>query len=76
VDTCYPIDVQEASNYFANQITFAGLDDLYSSIICPKLVGDEWQKQNCLMGDCSSCGINTLKVCPTKELFCVSRMVQ
>jgi hypothetical protein len=28
------------------------------------------------MGDCSSCGINTLKVCPTKELFCVSRMVQ
>ncbi len=28
------------------------------------------------MGDYSSCGINTLKVCPTKELLCVSRMVQ
>jgi hypothetical protein len=76
VDVGYPIDAQEVGNCYANQITFARLANLSSSIICPKLVGDDWHKQDCLMGDCSSCGINTLKVCPTKELLCVSRMVQ
>jgi hypothetical protein len=63
-------------DYCANQITFARLANLSGSIICPKPIGDEWHKQDCLMGDCSSCVFNTLKVCPTKELFFVLRMVQ
>ncbi len=74
VDVCYPIDVQDVGNYYANQIT--GLVDLSSPIFCPKPVSDEWHKQDCVMGDCSSCGINTLKVCPTEEFICVSRTVQ
>jgi hypothetical protein len=69
------IDAQDVGDCYANQITFVGLVDLSSSIICPKPVGDEWYKQNCLMGDYSSCAINTIKVCPTKELLCVSKMV-
>jgi hypothetical protein len=45
-------------------------------LFVPKLVGVEWHKQDYLMGDCLSCGINTLKVYPTEELHCVSKMVQ
>lgn len=75
VDVCCPIDAQDVGNCYANQITFARLVDLSNSILCPKLVGDEWYKRNCLMGDYSSRGINTIKVYPTEELLCVSRMV-
>ncbi len=76
VDVCYPIDVQDVGNCCANQITFARLVDLSSSIFCAKLVVDELHKQDCLMDDCSLCGINTLNIYPTKELLCISRMMQ
>jgi hypothetical protein len=76
VDVCYPIDAQDVGDYCANEITFVGLVDLSSSISYPKPVGDELHKQDCLMGDCSLRGINTLKIYPTKELLCVSRMMQ
>jgi hypothetical protein len=75
VDVCCPIDAQDVGNYCASQITFTRLVDLSSSIICPKQVGDEWCKWYCLMGDYSSCGINTIKVYPIEELLCVSKMV-
>ncbi len=75
VDVCCPINAQDVGNCCASQITFAGLVDLSSSVLSPKPVGDEWYKRNCLTGDYSSCGINTIKVCPTEELLCVSRMV-
>ncbi len=76
VDVGCPIDAQEMGDYCANQIAFARLANSFNFIFYPKLVGDEWHKLDCSMGDCSSCGINTLKVYPTKELLCVSRMVQ
>jgi hypothetical protein len=63
-------------NCCANQIRFAGLANLSNSIICPKSIGVEWHKLDYLMGDYSSCGINTLKVYPTKGLFFFSRTVQ
>ncbi len=44
VDVCCPIDAQDVGDCCANQITFARLANLSSSIICPKLVGDEWHK--------------------------------
>jgi len=75
VDVYYPIYVQDVGDCYANQITFTGLVDLSSSILCPKPVGDEWHKRDCLMGDCLSYGINTLKVCPTEELLFVSSTV-
>ncbi len=76
VDVCYPIDVQDVGNCCANQITFARLVDLSNFIICPKPIGDKLHKQDCLMGDFSLCGINTLNIYATKKLLCVSRMMQ
>jgi hypothetical protein len=40
VDVCYPIDVQDVGNCYANQSTFTGPSDLSTSIFCPKPVGD------------------------------------
>ncbi len=51
VDVCCPIDAQDVGDCCASQITFVGLVDLSSFILCPKRVGDEWYMQDCLMGD-------------------------
>jgi hypothetical protein len=44
--------------------TYKGLIELWTSILCLKLVLIEWHSRQCLMGDCNSCGIHTLKLWP------------
>ncbi len=75
VDVCCPIDVQDVTKCCASQITFLGSIKPRNSILCPNPSGDDQYKQSWLMGECSSCGINTLKVYPTKDVLFPSKMM-
>lgn len=44
--------------------TYKGLIELWTSVLCLKLVLVEWHCRQCLTGDCNSCGIHTLKLWP------------
>jgi len=47
--------------HFHGYLTFGIL------VLCEKSYGEDWHKRAFLMGDCISCGIETLKVCPIEE---------
>ncbi len=53
---------------------FQALNKLYTNvvkiweeIVCPKGQYDEWHHQECLLGNCSLCGVDSLEFCPCKE---------
>jgi hypothetical protein len=76
VDVCCPSYAQNVDECCASRITFSRPIDLCSSILCPKPLGDDWHKQTCLLGECSSCGIKTLKVYPIKIISCASKIMK
>ena len=39
---------------------YAGLTELWESIVCSKGELDEWHKRECLMGECDKCGVEKL----------------
>jgi hypothetical protein len=41
---------------------YKGLTKFWTSILCPKPTLAKWHFKQCLMGECSHCGIHTLKV--------------
>lgn len=45
---------------------YKGLTEFQTFILCPKLALVEWHSKQCLMGECSHCGVHTLKVCPNE----------
>jgi hypothetical protein len=63
---CCPLGVdQNVEECCAYQLSFSRLTNLWTSIVCSIVDGHEWHKRACLMGDCTLCGIGTLKVCLT-----------
>jgi hypothetical protein len=56
----------ESSNHGCMACTsqFSGLIALWSSVLCPIRPLHLWHKRECLLGEYSHCGANTLKICP------------
>jgi hypothetical protein len=64
----YPIGVQDVGDSFPYHVSYFRLNELWSSILCPKLDGDDWHTHVYLMGECILFNIETLKVCTMEEI--------
>ena len=45
-------------------VVYDSLTSLWESILCKKDEYQMWHKRECLLGECQSCGIKLLKICP------------
>ena len=45
-------------------VVYSSLTSLWESILCKKDDFQMWHKRECLLGECQSCGIKLLKICP------------
>lgn len=43
---------------------YGRMTQLWSSVLCDKEEFACWHRRECLLGDCSHCGVDTLKICP------------
>jgi len=43
---------------------YKGITQLWEAMVCPKNEFSEWQKHQCLFGNCSRCGVEILPLCP------------
>jgi hypothetical protein len=48
----------------SNLITYAGVTELWQSLMCAKDSPGPWFKKLCLMGKCNLCGVRKLQLCP------------
>lgn len=48
----------------AHNEVYERLTHLWSSVPCQKGDFDVWYKRECLLGDCSRCGVQNLRICP------------
>ena len=46
---------------------YPGLTAISNAILCPKPPNSTWHSKDCLFGDCLSCGVDILPMCPTEE---------
>lgn len=49
---------------------------MWESILCPQDELLEWHRRNCFMGDCDSCGVDTMAICLIEEEGSSSAMVK
>ena len=50
----------------ATSNVYVRMTQLWSSVLCDKDELACWHQRGCLLGDCSHCGVETLKVCPVE----------
>ena len=55
------------SHCSAESSTFAGVTAMAESILCPKSDHNQWHRRECVFGECESCGVDFLPLCPTEE---------
>jgi hypothetical protein len=48
-------------------MTFQGLIDMWTSIMCPTTRDSTFHDFKCLQGECFDCGIDMLVTCPIEE---------
>lgn len=51
----------------ANTMIYGRLTNLWESILCVKDEYQMWHKRECLLGECLSCGLQLLKICPHEK---------
>ena len=51
----------------ARVFLYHGLTTISDAVLCPKAPYSTWHSKNCLFGDCLSCGVDILPMCPTEE---------
>ncbi len=67
INICSPLATQDVGQCSTHQTSFSQLSNLWNYILYEKLDDKDWHKRVCLMGDCISCGIETLMVCLIKQ---------
>jgi hypothetical protein len=44
--------------------SYESFSGLWSFVLCPISPNSLWHKRECLLGECSRCGVNVLNICP------------
>jgi hypothetical protein len=51
----------------ASSKLYTSVTKLWEEVVCLKGQYDEWHHRECLLRDCSLCGVDSLKFCPCEE---------
>jgi hypothetical protein len=55
------------TNCAGSLVVFSGVTAMSKMILCPKPEGAKWHTHDCLFGNCTSCGVDFLPLCPEEE---------
>jgi hypothetical protein len=63
--TCNQVCIESSDHgCMACTLHFSGLIVLWSSVLCPIRPLHLWHQRKYLLGECTHCGANTLRICP------------
>ena len=51
----------------AGVFVYPGLTTISEAVLCPRPPNSPWHSKDCFFGDCESCGVDILPMCPTEE---------